>query len=240
MKMVDRFGNMSSKPKKRRRKKNKKLPEPLTPNERANVQIKEQIDQKINRSRIQIKKSSVIPLNYKETTRDSERFLSTKNDDQFTEEISDETDTILSTPNPYSFSVMIPEFLTSKTDYSANHGCRKLNRLYCDNSQNFISQCGVSANTNCQMLDMIVDCRKVMAYNFYLKGVGNEYVKYSMFGPSSKCVRIKEGKRKSAVCLGVQCDPTGNSYWIIFPNDIGRNYLPSILEDSYYFLRLIM
>jgi hypothetical protein len=151
------------------------------------------------------------------------RILSSVEDFQNEDEFSDRTEIALATPNPYNISIMIPTFVTSKTNYSANHGCRKLNRLYCDNSQNFISQCGISANTNCQMLDMIVDCRKVMAYNFYLKGVGMEHVKYSMFGPSSKCVRIKDqNKKKSAVCLAVQCEPRGTAYWIIFPNDIGK------------------
>lgn len=207
--------------KKQKKNKNIKLKEPLQPNERANLEVSAEINRRIH---IQNEKKSpqrVIPI-YADSFRNERNLSSSENP----ENVSDKTELIGSTANPYSLSVMIPTFVTGQTDYTANHGCRKLNWLYCDNSQNFISQCGISAKTNCQMLDMIVDCRKVMAYNFYLKGVGMDHVKYSMFGPSSKCVRIKDQqKKKSAVCLGVQCDPTGTSYWIVFPSHIGSAVL---------------
>ena len=222
--MIDKYGNLI-KPtrvkKKSIRKKNEKLEEVLTPNERANLQIQNEINKRIQRRSQILDTTRVIPVKRFSVGVHNQRVLTTE-DFQNEDDQSDKSEAIKFTKNPYNISVMIPTFVTGKTNYSANHGCRKLNRLYCDNSQNFISQCGVSANTNCQMLDMIVDCRKVMAYNFYLKGVGMEHVKYSMFGPSSKCVRIKDqNKKKSAVCLGVQCEPSGTAYWIIFPNDIG-------------------
>jgi hypothetical protein len=216
--MIDQYGNIASPSKKKRRRKYKKLKEPLTPRERANLSISNQIEAKM-------RNPIIIPLSKEDTSHPNSRVLVAENEFQVPDDLSDKIRTTEYSPNPHNLTFMIPQFATSKTNYAANHGCRKLNRLYCDNSQNFISQCGISANTNCQMLDMIVDCRKVMAYNFYLKGVGMKYVKYSMFGPSSKCVRIKDkDKTKSAVCMAVQCDPTGTGYWMIFPNDVGISF----------------
>jgi len=235
--MIDKYGNLikPTKSKKPTRRKNKKLKEVLTPNERANIEVQNEINKRIQRRTQILDTTRVIPVKRFSVGVSNQRVLTTE-DFQNEDDQSDKSESVKFTSNPYNISVMIPTFVTGKTNYSANHGCRKLNRLYCDNSQNFISQCGVSANTNCQMLDMIVDCRKVMAYNFYLKGVGMEHVKYSMFGPSSKCVRIKDqNKKKSAVCLGVQCEPSGTAYWIIFPNDIGIfNIIISIIIALYY------
>jgi hypothetical protein len=108
--------------------------------------------------------------------------------------------------------------MTSSVDFLSNHKCKRLNRVQCDNSQNFISQCSRSIHSNCNMNDIILDCRKSTSEKFYSKYIGKRHLGISQFGSNSKCVKIKgQRRRKSAICTNVKCDITKKFYIINFP-----------------------
>ena len=190
-------------------KNKKKIPEPLSNNQKLNNQVEQQI-QSFPQDNLKTKENDIPDLvdnlssEIETPPKKSPRLLQSKN---------------------YSnlYSVMVPEFLVNLPNYKANHGCRRLNKMKCDNSKNFISQCSRSPHSKCNILNTIVDCRKSSSYKSYSKMVGKRFLKVSMFGASSKCINILRRRRGSVVCSAVQCDPSGNSYDIFFPDDFCKH-----------------
>ena len=132
--------------------------------------------------------------------------------------------------------IAIPEFVSSRVDFRSNHKCSRLNRIQCDNSQNFIAQCSRSIHSNCNMNDIILDCRKTTSSKFYKRRVGIENFRLSSFGHESKCIRIKgRRRRKSAICARVKCDPTSKFYVIYFASSFSNScfWSNSILGERF-------
>lgn len=117
----------------------------------------------------------------------------------------------------------IPSFVTSKVDFKVNHGCGRLNRISCDNSYNFVSQCSRSLYSNCNMSEMVVDCRKTTSEQFYKNRIGRRNLEMSTFGSASKCVQIKTRRRKkTAICSDIKCDISKKFYYINLPQEFGN------------------
>jgi hypothetical protein len=120
--------------------------------------------------------------------------------------------------------IAIPSFVTHKIDYQANHTCSRLDRISCDNSLNFISQCSRSIHSNCNLKENVLDCRKETSEVFYTRKVGDNRSGLSVFGPNSKCVRIKsKRRRKMAICANIQCDISRKFYYIMLSEEFGKN-----------------
>lgn len=105
----------------------------------------------------------------------------------------------------------------SKNNYSC-HTCDENSRNYsCDNSYNYLSQCSSSLFTNCSFLKPVIDCKNVSSYfEFSRRFIGDELLKYSSFGASSKCINIQKGQFKSGICSKVLCHYSKRSYYIMF------------------------
>ena len=115
--------------------------------------------------------------------------------------------------------VMIPEFVEGEPDFSKNHVCRKLNRFRCDNSQNYVTQCTRSFLTQQNVRELLLDCRKTISHFSYKRFLGEDYLPISSFGSRSKCIRMKEEKKKStATCMETFCHQGGTSYSVMFPH----------------------
>ena len=121
--------------------------------------------------------------------------------------------------------VALPQFISSPVDFLSNHKCKRLNRIQCDNSQNYISQCSRSIHSNCNMNDLILDCRWSNSQKGFLRHIGSKYSELSQFGADSKCIKIKgRRRRKSAICSKIQCHITNKFYIIYFPETFCKKY----------------
>ena len=205
-----------------------KLEEPLTQNEHLNKLINEQV-RSYSQDNLQSKQND-IPVS--DLQGDS---------DLHSQELYDDSFRVLQTKNTTeNISASIPQFLVNITDYKANHGCARLNEMKCDNSQNYISQCSRSPHSNCNLLDTVLDCRKVSSHKLFSRTISSRNLKISIFGASSKCVNIKRRGRGSAVCLAVQCDSLGHSYTIFFPEHYCKKLLFTLYLVKWIYLDKII
>jgi hypothetical protein len=119
----------------------------------------------------------------------------------------------------------IPSFVTNKVNFKNNHTCSKLNRINCDNSLNFISHCSRSIYSNCNLNEILVDCRKLTSKRFYENNIEKEELNFSVFGEDAKCVKVKSNKKmKSAICANIKCDISKKFYYIFIPESFCKKF----------------
>jgi hypothetical protein len=123
-----------------------------------------------------------------------------------------------------SIEAAIPYFVTSKVNFQMNHTCSRLNQINCDNSMNFISHCSRSIYSNCNLNEMLVDCRKPTSELFFKNNIEEKGLNLSIFGEDARCVKVKsKAKRKSAICANIKCDISRKFYYILIPESFGKS-----------------
>ena len=107
--------------------------------------------------------------------------------------------------------------------YQQNHSCTTVNQFQCDNSQNYISQCSKSLYSSCPLLEVIIDCRRKNSFHFYQSLIGNHFLKVSVFGVQSKCVKVSDNRNiQGPACMEVHCDSSGTFYSVSFQTGQGK------------------